>query len=53
MSDDPRSRFKSVHQLRMALAHRSDNKFYIAIIVFLLAMIALLVWLTSAWAPHV
>ena len=53
MADDPRSRFKSVHQLRMALAHRSDNKFYIAIIVFLLAMIALLVWLTSAWAPHV
>lgn len=50
---DSRSRIKTVHQLRMALAHRSDNKFYIAIILFLLAMIALLVWFTSSWAPRV
>lgn len=49
---DPRQRFKSVHQLRMALAQRSDNKFYIAIIVFLLVMIGLLVWFSSAWAPN-
>ena len=48
---DPRRRFQSVHALRMALAHRSDNKFYIAVIIFLLAMIALLVWFSSAWAP--
>lgn len=50
---DSRSRITTVHQLRMALAHRSDNKFYIAIILFLLAMIALLVWFTSSWAPRV
>lgn len=50
---DSRSRIRTVHQLRMALAHRSDHKFYIAIILFLLAMIALLVWFTSSWAPRV
>ena len=48
---DERQRYKSVHQLRMALAHRSDNKLYVAIIAFLLVMIALLVWFSSAWAP--
>lgn len=52
MAADPRQRFKSVHQLRMALAHRSDDKFYIAIIIFLLVMIGLLVWFSSAWAPN-
>lgn len=48
---DPAHRYRSVHQLRMALAHRSDHKFYIAIIAFLLLMIALLVWFSSSWAP--
>lgn len=50
---DPRRRFRSVHQLRMALARRSNNKFYLAIIGFLLLMIALLVWFSSSWAPNV
>lgn len=50
-SDDPQNRYSSVHKLRMALAHRSDNKFYIAIIIFLLLMIAVLTWLSSPWAP--
>lgn len=51
-ASDPRQRFSSVHQLRMALARRSDNKFYIAIIIFLLLMIGLLFWFTSSWAPN-
>ncbi len=52
MAHDPRQRFRSIHQLRMALARRSDNKFYITIIVFLLLMIAFLLWLSSSWAPE-
>lgn len=52
-ASDPRQRFKSIHQLRMALAHRSINKFYIAIIAFLLVMIGILIWFSSSWAPAV
>lgn len=52
-AEDPRQRYSSVHQLRMALAHRSDNKFYIYTIIFLLVAIALLLWFTSAWAPGI
>lgn len=51
MAPDPRQRYRSVHQLRMAIAQRSDNKLYIAIIIFLLVMIAILVWLSSSLAP--
>lgn len=51
LSDDPRQQYRSVHQLRMALANRSDNKFYIYIIIFLLVMIGLLIWFSSSWAP--
>lgn len=38
--------YKSIHQLRMALARRSTPNFYIIIITFLLAMVAILGWLT-------
>lgn len=48
----PRQSIKSVHELRMALAQRSDHRIYLAIIAFLLIMIALLVWLSSAIAPQ-
>lgn len=44
MAEDPKSRYHSIHELRMALAHRSDNKIYAAIIVFLIIVAALLVW---------
>ncbi|MDE7411795.1 MAG: protein kinase [Paramuribaculum sp.] len=49
---DPRMRYKSVHQLRMALARRSNNKFYIYILIFLLVMMALLFWVSSSFAPE-
>ena len=52
LSQNPRDRYRSVHELRMALASRSDNRLYMAIIVFLLVMIALLVWFNSGVAPH-
>ncbi|MCM1293122.1 MAG: protein kinase [Bacteroides sp.] len=50
-SRDRHVQYKSVHQLRMALANRSDHRFYIAFIAFLLLMIALLVWFSSTLAP--
>lgn len=49
---DPSKRYSSIHELRMALAHRSDNKVYIIIIIFLVVMIGVLLWLSSAWAPE-
>lgn len=52
LAADPRQRFKSVHQLRMALARRSDHKMYIVVIVFLIVMIGLLLWLSSSFAPN-
>lgn len=51
MSTDPKHRYHSVHELRMALAHRNDKKLYILIIAFLVIVIALLVWLNSGSAP--
>ena len=48
---DPKDRYASIHQLRMALAHRSNNKFYIYIIIFLLVMIGILLWVSSSNAP--
>lgn len=49
---DAGQRYKSVHQLRMAIAHRSDNKFYIYILLFLMVMIGLLIWVSSSFAPE-
>lgn len=51
LSANPRDRYHSVHELRMALASRSDNRLYVAIIAFLLVMIALLIWFNSGVAP--
>ncbi len=48
---DHRRRYTSVHELRLALARRSSNKIYIAIIAFLIIMIAILAWMSSSWAP--
>lgn len=46
LAPDPRQRYSSIHKLRLALAHRSENKFLIAVIIFLLVMIGLLLWLS-------
>lgn len=51
MSPNPADRYRNIHELRMALAHRSDNKLYILIIVFLALMLELLAWLQSPWGP--
>lgn len=50
-SNNARERFSTIHQLRMALAQRSSNRFYIAIIIFLLIMIGILIWVNSPIAP--
>lgn len=43
-----RHRFRDVQALRMALRGRSNNRFYIAIIVFLTIMVAVLAWLSAS-----
>lgn len=48
---NPKNRYPNVHSLRLDLANRSGNKLYLAIIAFLIIMIAILVWLNSAEAP--
>lgn len=48
---DPRNRYQTIHQLRMAIAHRSDNRFYLIIIAFLIIMIGILLWVNSSKAP--
>ncbi|MBD5346383.1 MAG: protein kinase [Bacteroides sp.] len=51
MDPDPKKRYRDVVQLRLALLHRSDHKLYIAVIAFLVVMIAVLLWFTSSYAP--
>lgn len=46
-------RYKSVHQLRMALAHRSNVSLFAGVALFIILMVALLLWLSSAFAPAV
>ena len=49
---NPKKRYRSIHELRLDLAQRSNNTVYIAIIIFLVVMIGLLVWLTSYGTPQ-
>lgn len=51
MNPDPAKRYHDVNELRLALADRKQNNIYIAIIAFLVAMIALLLWLNSPYRP--
>lgn len=43
--------YKSVHELRMALAHRSNMLLIVSIVAFIALMAVLLLWLSSALAP--
>ena len=51
MNPDPEKRYHDVNDLRLALAERKPNNIYIAIIAFLVAMIAFLLWLNSPYRP--
>lgn len=51
MNPDPARRYPTVNALRLALADRHTNALLIAIIVFLGAMVALLLWLNSSARP--
>lgn len=48
---DPSKRYRDVIQLRLALNRQTDRKLYLAVIIFLVAVIALLLWFTSSQAP--
>lgn len=52
MNPDPSKRYADVNSLRLALANRRSNTIYIAVIVFLTAMILLLLWLSSPYRPE-
>lgn len=52
MNSDPARRYQDVNALRLALADRKTNNIYLAIIAFLVAMIALLLWLNSPYRPE-
>lgn len=51
MNPDPVKRYHDVNDLRVALADRKTNHIYLAIIAFLVAMVALLLWLNSPYRP--
>lgn len=48
---NPAHRYRTIHDLRMALAHRSDKWLMLSVVVFVLIMVAVLLWLGSSWAP--
>ncbi|MBP3303750.1 MAG: protein kinase [Muribaculaceae bacterium] len=49
---DPAKRYQSLDSLRADLADNRRNKFYICVIIFLLAMIALLLYMNSPYRPE-
>lgn len=44
-SENPDNRYNNIQELRLAIDKRNSNQVYIFIIIFLLAMLALLAWL--------
>lgn len=48
---EPANRYRNIQQLQMAIAHRKDSNIFMAIIAFVLLMIAVLAWLSSKFAP--
>lgn len=48
VAENPRDRYRDITALRLAIADRRESRIYMAIIAFLVVMIALLVWLTAA-----
>lgn len=51
MAEQPRDRYRTVHDVKLALAERTDRRLYIGIILLLVIMIGLLVWLLSGHGP--
>lgn len=49
---DPRRRYRSLSALRLALEPRRTHAIYLIIIAFLIAMIAILLWLNSSHRPE-
>ncbi len=45
--------YKSFHQLRLALARRNNRNLVIAATIFIVVMLSILLWLSSALAPQI
>lgn len=52
VSSDPKHRYKDIDSLQLALDNRKSRRFYITIIIFLLILIAVMVWFSSPYAPQ-
>lgn len=50
-NSDPRKRYRDVQELHLALEHRSSNRLYMYIIIFLAVMVLFLAWLNSPYRP--
>lgn len=48
-----RIRYRNIHELRMSVENRQNNKLYLTIIIFLVIMIGILAWLSSPYKPNV
>lgn len=46
LDPDPKKRYRTVHDMRMALANRTDRRIYLIIIAFLSLMVIILIWLS-------
>ncbi len=49
---NPAHRFHDLEQLHMALEGRSQKRFYILVVTFLIVMLMLVAWLLSPWRPE-
>lgn len=50
---DAKRRYRDIHDLRMAVENRHNNRIYIFVIAFLVVMVAILAWLNSPYRPEV
>ena len=46
LDPDPRKRFRSIHEMRMAMANHTDRRIYLLVIAFLSIMVIILIWLS-------
>lgn len=51
VNPNPARRYSNIESLRMAIERRKSSRFYLVVIGFLVAMVILLVWLMSPYAP--
>lgn len=51
LDPNPSARYRDMQQLHLALENRRAKRMYISVIAFLIAMVLILLWLSSPWGP--